>query len=53
MKLYLYAVLENFGYRQINTLFKVAAVFSFRKNKSSWGSIKRRGFVSDNKGKKA
>ena len=53
MKLYLYAVLENFGYRQLNTLFKVSAVFSFRKNKSSWGSIKRRGFVSDTKDKKA
>jgi len=49
MKLYLYAILDNFGYRQLNTIYKVEATFSYRKNRSSWGSIQRRAFVSDEK----
>ena len=51
-KLYLYAILDNLGYRQLNTIFKVQGTFGYRKNKSSWGSIKRRGFVSEEPGKK-
>jgi hypothetical protein len=53
LKLYLYAIIDNFGYRQLNTIYKVEAVFGYRKNKSSWGTIKRRKFVSDEKGGKA
>ena len=49
MKLFLYAILDNFGYRQLNTVYKVEATLGYRKNKSSWGSIQRRGFVSDKK----
>jgi len=49
LKLYFYAALDNFGYRQLNTVYKVEAAFGYRKNKSSWGSIGRRGFVSDTK----
>ena len=33
-------------------IFKVQATFGYRKNKSSWGTIKRRGFVSDESEKK-
>ena len=51
-KLYLYAILDNLGYRQLNTIFKVQATFGYRRNKSSWGTIKRRGFVSDESEKK-
>ena len=51
-KLYLYAILDNLGNRQLNTIFKVQATFGYRKNKSSWGSIKRRGFVSGESEKK-
>ncbi len=50
LKLYLYAILDNFGYRQLNTIFKFEATFGYRKNKSSWGSIKRRGFESGDNG---
>ena len=53
LKLYLYAVIDNFGYRQLNTVYKVEAVFGYRKNKSSWGTIKRRKFVADEKAGKA
>ena len=51
LKLFLYSVIDNFGYRQLNTIYKVEATFGFRKNKSSWGSIKRRTFTPDEKAK--
>ena len=44
MKLFLFAFLENFGYRQINAYFRIVAVFQYRKSKHSWGEIKRKGF---------
>ena len=49
MKLFLYAVLDNFGYRQLNTIYKVEAMAGYRKNKSSWGSIQRRKFSEGEK----
>lgn len=49
MKLFLYAVLDNFGYRQLNTIYKVEAMAGYRKNKSSWGSIQRRKFSTGEK----
>jgi len=51
LKLYLFAILDNFGYRQLNSIYKVEATFGYRKNKSSWGSIQRRGFVAEKKEK--
>ena len=48
-KLFLYAVLDNFGYRQLNTIYKVEAMAGYRKNKSSWGSIRRRTFSAGEK----
>ncbi|MBQ4249674.1 MAG: glycosyltransferase family 2 protein [Clostridia bacterium] len=51
LKLYLYAIIDNFGYRQLNSIYKVEATFGYRKNKSSWGSMKRRAFVSGEKKK--
>ena len=49
MKLYLYAILDNFGYRQLNSIYKVEAMAGYRKNKSSWGSIQRRKFTTEEK----
>jgi len=49
MKLFLFAIIDNLGYRQINTIYKVEAMFGFRKNRSSWGTIKRRTFQDDGK----
>ncbi|MCR4804345.1 MAG: hypothetical protein K5981_01650 [Clostridia bacterium] len=49
MKLFLYAILDNFGYRQLNTIYKVEAMAGYRKNKSSWGSIQRRTFSAGEK----
>jgi cellulose synthase/poly-beta-1,6-N-acetylglucosamine synthase-like glycosyltransferase len=44
LKLFLYAVLDNLGYRQLNSIFKVEAMIGYRKNRSSWGKMKRKGF---------
>ena len=51
LKLFLYAVLDNFGYRQLNTIYKVEAMLGFRRNKSSWGSIQRQAFTAEEKKK--
>ena len=51
LKLFLYAVLDNFGYRELNTINQVEAMLGYRKNKSSWGSIKRRTFAAEEKKK--
>lgn len=44
MKLSLYAIMENFGYRQAVTLFRFGGIVGYRKHKGSWGKIKRREF---------
>lgn len=44
MKLSLYAILENFGYRQMVTLFRFTGIIRYRKYKGSWGMIRRREF---------
>lgn len=52
IKLFGYAVLDNLGYRQLNTIYKVEAMFGFRKNRSQWGRIKRHAFAADANEKK-
>lgn len=44
LKLTLYGILENFGYRQIVTLWRVLAIVSFLRKSQSWGAMERRGF---------
>lgn len=44
-KLIVYAVLENFGYRQILSLFKVKAFYDFARRRRGWGEMKRKGFA--------
>ncbi len=44
MRLSLYAILENFGYRQAITLFRFGGLMRYRKYKRSWGVIKRKEF---------
>lgn len=44
IKLSLYGILENFGYRQLTTLYRIEGIIKFRKMKHSWGKIKRRSF---------
>ena len=38
------ALLENFGYRQMITVFRVEGIIKYRKLRKSWGKIKRKEF---------
>ncbi|MEW5984960.1 MAG: glycosyltransferase [Acidobacteriota bacterium] len=40
----LYGVLENFGYRQLSTWWRVRGVFRFLRGNQEWGKMKRKGF---------
>ncbi|AJA47566.1 poly-beta-1,6-N-acetyl-D-glucosamine synthase [Clostridium pasteurianum DSM 525 = ATCC 6013] len=44
LRLSWYGILENFGYRQMTTFFRVEAILRFKKFKNSWGKIKRKSF---------
>jgi cellulose synthase/poly-beta-1,6-N-acetylglucosamine synthase-like glycosyltransferase len=44
LRLSWYGVLENFGYRQMTTLFRIDAIIRFKKFRNSWGKIKRESF---------
>ncbi|MBA2504458.1 MAG: hypothetical protein H0V29_00775 [Thermoleophilaceae bacterium] len=37
-------MLENFGYRQIITLYRLRGFFSYLRGDKQWGEIKRVGF---------
>lgn len=52
-KLTLFGVLENFGYRQLNTLWRFLAIFSFLRGTKSWGEMQRKGFNEGKRGKEA
>ncbi|CAI3806570.1 glycosyltransferase family 2 protein [Rheinheimera sp. MM224] len=44
MRLFLMAVLENFGYRQLNSWWRLKGLWLWARNsKSSWGTMKRSG----------
>ncbi|MCX8116673.1 MAG: glycosyltransferase family 2 protein [Desulfobacterota bacterium] len=45
LKLLVYAVLENFGYRQLNAWWRVQALFQLLSGKNGWGRITRRRFA--------
>lgn len=40
----LVAVLENFGYRQINNLWRIRGYWQFLRKKQGWGTMTRKGF---------
>ena len=42
LTLSLYAILENFGYRQMITLFRLEGILKYRKLRKTWGKIKRK-----------
>ena len=43
-RLIVFSVIENFGYRQIMTLYRVRGFWSYVRGNHSWGTIDRRGF---------
>lgn len=46
LKLTLYGVIENFGYRQLTVLFRIEGIIKYKKSKNSWGKIQRKSFSS-------
>lgn len=42
LSLSIYTILENFGYRQIVTLFRLEGILKYRKLRKTWGKIKRK-----------
>lgn len=48
LRLICYAVAENFGYRQLLTLYRVRGFFAYLRRDNSWGEMQRRGFSGDN-----
>ena len=53
VKLTLYGLLENFGYRQLNTVWRFLAIISFLRKNQSWGAMERRGFDPANTTKRS
>jgi cellulose synthase/poly-beta-1,6-N-acetylglucosamine synthase-like glycosyltransferase len=47
LKLSIYGILENFGYRQLTTLFRLEGIIKFNKLKNNWGKIKRHSFSAE------
>jgi cellulose synthase/poly-beta-1,6-N-acetylglucosamine synthase-like glycosyltransferase len=44
LRLFLFAVVENFGYRQLSTFWRFRGVVSKVRNVRSWGEMERKGF---------
>jgi cellulose synthase/poly-beta-1,6-N-acetylglucosamine synthase-like glycosyltransferase len=44
LKLTFYGIVENFGYRQINTFWRALAIISFARKNTEWGAMERKGF---------
>lgn len=42
LTLSLYAILENFGYRQMITFFRMEGIIKYRKLRKTWGEIERK-----------
>jgi hypothetical protein len=41
----LVALIENFGYRQLNTLWRLESWYQFLRKKRGWGTMVRAGFT--------
>jgi cellulose synthase/poly-beta-1,6-N-acetylglucosamine synthase-like glycosyltransferase len=45
-KLIVYAMLENFGYRQMTVLWRIKGLWDYFRGVKSWGTMQRTGFVT-------
>jgi len=45
-RLMVYAVLENFGYRQLTVLWRIKGLFDYFRGVTTWGAMQRKGFVT-------
>ncbi|HEY6952468.1 MAG TPA: glycosyltransferase [Bacteroidota bacterium] len=48
-KLIIFAVLENFGYRQLTVLWRIKGLVDFFRGVKSWGTMQRAGFAAAQK----
>jgi cellulose synthase/poly-beta-1,6-N-acetylglucosamine synthase-like glycosyltransferase len=48
-KLIIYAVLENFGYRQLTVLWRIKGLWDYFRGVKSWGAMQRKGFATQQK----
>lgn len=48
LMLFVYAILEQCGYRQMHMLWRVKASFDYMRGKRTWGDMHRRGFENGN-----
>jgi cellulose synthase/poly-beta-1,6-N-acetylglucosamine synthase-like glycosyltransferase len=46
LRLTAYGVLENFGYRQLATWWRIVGVVDYFRGKREWGTMKRKGFTT-------
>lgn len=44
LKLFGLALIENFGYRQLQTFYRVRGIWSHLRGKKGWGTMERKGF---------
>ena len=44
VKMVLYGVIENFGYRQLNTIWRARAFIGYKRKHNKWGEIERKEF---------
>ena len=44
LRLAAYGVLENFGYRQLATCWRIVGVIDYFRGRKGWGTMKRKGF---------
>ena len=47
--LFLYSILENFGYRQINTWWRFMGIIDYLRGKKAWGKMERKGMKKQEK----
>lgn len=45
LKLFLLAIIENFGYRQLHSWWRLKAIFDLVSKKKSWGEMQRKAFA--------
>jgi cellulose synthase/poly-beta-1,6-N-acetylglucosamine synthase-like glycosyltransferase len=53
LRLFGLAVLENFGYRQLNAWWRLKGTISAIRGKGGWGHMTRKGFTVENEGAKS
>ena len=46
LRLVAYGVLENFGYRQLATWWRIVGVIDYLRGRRGWGTMKRKGFAA-------